>query len=72
MTKRQAETLAFIRKFIAENGYSPSVKEIAAGMGLRCGSTAAYHVRELVEQGRLRHARKGYRDLEVVDEQIAA
>ncbi len=32
MTKTQARLLAFIRAFIAEHGYSPTIKEMGAGI----------------------------------------
>jgi SOS-response transcriptional repressor LexA len=34
LTKRQAELLEVIRKFISENGYSPSYREMAAEMNM--------------------------------------
>jgi SOS-response transcriptional repressor LexA len=33
MTKRQAEVLAFVRTFMAENGKAPSLVEIGAAIG---------------------------------------
>ena len=34
MTKTQARLLAFIRDYIAKHGYSPMLKEMAAGIGV--------------------------------------
>lgn len=41
LTGRQAEALAFIRSFINEHRRSPSLNEVAEGVGLRARSGAA-------------------------------
>jgi repressor LexA len=33
LTKRQVETIRFIRRFVDENGFSPTVREIQAAVG---------------------------------------
>ena len=48
------EVLAFLRDFLAENGYAPSVREICAATGLRSTASAYYHLRALAEQGVIR------------------
>lgn len=48
--KRQ-EILAFLRSFAAENGYAPSVREIAQAVGLRSTASVQYHLNELNRAG---------------------
>lgn len=51
LTRRQAEALAFIRSFIATNGYSPEYREIEAAMGFHSKSGVCRLVDQLVERG---------------------
>ena len=48
-TSRQV--LAFIRRSIRENGYSPTLREICDGLDISSTSVAAYHIELLVKQG---------------------
>lgn len=50
ITKRE-EVLNFIKSFIAEHGYGPSVREIMAAVKLLSTATVYYHLRALKEQG---------------------
>ncbi len=52
LTGKQKETLDFISSFVRENGYSPSLQEIANHIGKNL-STAQYFVNELEEKGYL-------------------
>ncbi len=45
--------LEFVNRFIQENGYAPSVREIGAGVGLRSTASVSYHLRALQEKGLL-------------------
>ncbi len=45
--------LEFVSRFIQENGYAPSVREIGAGVGLRSTASVSYHLRLLQEKGLL-------------------
>ena len=47
LTKKQNETLTFIKKYIVSHGYAPSVREICAGMNLSSPATAHTHLKEL-------------------------
>lgn len=51
LTKRQVETLDFIRRFIAAHAYSPSYAEIAKGIGILNRSGAHRIVHELRDRG---------------------
>ena len=50
-TDKREKILEFLRQFIEANGYSPSVREICAAVGLRSTATVAYHLTALREQG---------------------
>lgn len=51
LTKRQGEALAFIRKFIKEQGIAPSTAELAKGLGLASKSRAYYLIEGLEKRG---------------------
>ena len=48
ITCKQDKVLTFIKKFVVENGYPPSVREIGAGLGL---ITALYNVGTAFDSG---------------------
>lgn len=54
ITKRQKEVLNFVIHFMAKNGYSPSLQEIANFLGTENISTAQYFIQELEEKGYLK------------------
>lgn len=43
----------YVNQFIRENGYSPSVREIGAAVGLRSTASVSYHLQALQDQGLL-------------------
>ena len=67
ITKKQLAVLNFLQDFTEENGYSPSYREIMAGLGLSSVSAVAEHVENLVEKGVLRKVPGAARSLEVLD-----
>ncbi len=66
LTKRQRQVLDYISKFVEEQGYSPSLEEIAAAFGLSSVATVHKHVKHLVEKGYLRKAWNRSRSVEPV------
>lgn len=64
-TKKQKELLGFIETFIAEHGYSPSYREIMAGLNYTSVATVALHVNNLIKRGHLRKRDRSARSLEV-------
>ena len=50
-SNKQAEILNYLRSFLSENGYAPSVREICAAVGLRSTSSVHYHLSELRRRG---------------------
>lgn len=65
-TKRQYELLSFIEDFITKHGYSPSYREIMAGLNYTSVATVAAHVNNLIRRGHLRKRDRSARSLEVV------
>ena len=68
LTRRQREIYDFIRSFVAEKGYSPSLEEIGAEFGLSSVATVHKHVHHLVEKGFLRKSWNRSRSVEPVEE----
>lgn len=64
LTRRQREVYDFIRSFVEERGYSPSLEEIGAELGLSSVATVHKHVQHLVEKGFLRKAWNRSRSVE--------
>ena len=53
-TSNKAELIVeYVNQFIQENGYSPSVREIGAAVGLRSTASVSYHLQALQEKGLL-------------------
>ena len=71
LTRRQREIYDFIRQFVADKGYSPSLEEIGARFGLSSVATVHKHVQHLVEKGMLRKAWNRSRSVEPVEEPAA-
>ncbi len=53
-TSNKAQMIVdYVNQFIQENGYSPSVREIGAAVGLRSTASVSYHLQALQEKGLL-------------------
>ena len=66
-TKKQKELLSFIENFINEHGYSPSYREIMAGLNYTSVATVALHVNNLIKRGHLRKRDRSARSLELAN-----
>ena len=51
LSRRQQDTLTFIRNYFSRKGESPSLAEIAKGTGIRSRAAAHRHVQALVDAG---------------------
>ena len=67
LTKKQLAVLDYLQDFTEENGYSPSYREIQAGLGLSSVSAVAEHVENLVQKGVLKKMPGAARSLEILD-----
>jgi repressor LexA len=54
---RQRQILDFIRQFIEERGYSPSVRDVVKGCDISSTSLAQYHLSALETHGHIRRQR---------------
>ena len=68
LTKRQAQTLGFIRKSIEERGYPPTLREIGEHMGIRSTNGVNDHLRALERKGYLRREDMKSRALKLVED----
>lgn len=55
----QRTTLLFIRRYVAQNGFAPTLKDIASHLGVRSASTAHFHLERLIEKGYLTRGEHG-------------
>ncbi|MBR3056205.1 hypothetical protein IKG49_00460 [Candidatus Saccharibacteria bacterium] len=67
LTKKQLAVLNYLQDFTEEKGYSPSYREIQAGLGLSSVSAVAEHIEHLVEKGVLKKVPGAARSLEILD-----
>ena len=67
ITKKQQAVLNFLEDFTEENGYSPSYREIQAGLGLSSVSAVAEHIDNMVAKGILKKVPGAARSLEILD-----
>jgi repressor LexA len=68
LTKRQAQTLDFIRQSIEDRGYPPTLREIGEFMGIRSTNGVNDHLRALERKGYLRREDMKSRALRLVKE----
>lgn len=66
LKNRQLEVLDFIKQFIATKGYSPTVREIGAGVGLKSPSSVQDNLKKLALQGYLTIDNKKSRTIELL------
>ena len=52
--QRQNDILAFMKKTIAAKGYSPTVREICAALGIKSTSTVHSDIKALEDKGLVR------------------
>jgi len=64
---KQQQLLDFIRKYVDENGYPPTVREMCHAVKVNSTSTIAYHLAKLEEDGCIRKNPNKNRALEVID-----
>lgn len=69
LTKRQEQTLDFIRESIRGRGYPPTLREIGEHMGIRSTNGVNDHLRALERKGYLRREDMKSRALRLVDEE---
>ena len=69
----QRQTLDFLRSFMAERGYAPSLKEISEHIGVKSLSTAHFHRERLEDKGFIKRGNDGALEFsEIVRPQLGA
>jgi len=70
LTKRQEQTLDFIRSSIEDRGYPPTLREIGEHMGIRSTNGVNDHLRALERKGYLTREDMKSRALKLVEDQM--
>jgi repressor LexA len=66
LTKRQQEILDFVKRYVGERGYPPTVRDIGKAIGLTSSSTVHAHLANLEKLGVLRRDPTKPRAIEVL------
>ncbi len=66
LTKRQQEIFDFVKKYVGEHGYPPTVRDIGKAIGLTSSSTVHAHLTNLEKHGLLRRDPTKPRAIEVL------
>lgn len=66
LTRRQDEILTVIKKYIAQNGFAPTVREIGNKVGLSSTATVFVHMKHLINKGYISQKDGKFRTLEVL------
>lgn len=69
LTSRRQQILQFIRDFVEEKGYSPTVRDIAKGCGISSPSAIQYHLDILKQEGYIRREPEVFRSIGLVGEE---
>lgn len=67
LTDRQKEILEFLREFIADKGYPPTLRDICAHFGINGPQNAAKHLDALERKGFIRRRPGSSRAMELLD-----
>ena len=68
LTKRQNDILEVIKKFIADHGFPPTVREIGSILNLSSPATTQFHLNRLEEKGYIKKNNSKNRALELLVE----
>lgn len=68
LSPRQEEILNFIKKYIAEHGFPPAIREVCAGVGLSSPATVFVHIKNLEHMGYIRQTSNKFRTIELLVE----
>jgi len=66
LTKRQSDILQTLKKFIANHGYPPTVREIGKELNLNSPATTHFHLNKLEEKGYIKKDDLKNRALEIL------
>ena len=66
LTKKQENVLKTIKKFLAKNGFSPTIRELCEISNLKSTATMFVHVKKLEEKGYLKQTKNKFRTIELI------
>lgn len=66
LSVRQQKILSFLKEFVDDNGYPPSIRDICRGCAISSTSVADYNLNILEQQGYIRRDREVSRGIELV------
>ncbi len=66
LSPKQHDILAFLRDFVEEKDYPPSIRDIQEGCGISSTSVVDYNLRKLEEMGHIRRDREVSRGIEIL------
>ena len=69
--RRQRQIVDFIGQYIQKNGYSPTLKEIAAALSVSSLATIHEHLQALVKKGVIKKFEGAVRGIEVLDRKMS-
>jgi repressor LexA len=67
LSPRQQAILAYLKKYVAENGYPPSMREIGQAAEVSSTSVVSYNLNILQEKGYIQRDREISRGVRLVD-----
>ncbi len=67
LSTRQGHILEFVRQFVSDHSYPPTVREIGDGVGISSTSVVDYNLRVLAKRGHLRRDPDISRGIEILD-----
>ena len=68
LTEKQKKILDFIKKYIAEYNYAPTIREIGEGNNLSSSATVHTYINILIDKGFLKKSDYKFRTLEIIGE----
>lgn len=68
ITKRQKDVLDYIKKYIAEHGFPPAIREICKGVNLSSPATVFVHMKNLEQLGYIKTTSNKFRTIEILCE----
>lgn len=71
LTRRQADILGYLRAYISERGFAPSIVEIGQHFGLSSSATVHKYLNRLAERGHIRRAPNRSRSIQIVEPEDA-
>lgn len=70
ISKKQSEILEFMKNYIQDKGYPPSVREMCVGVNLKSTSSVHSHLETLEKNGYIRRDPSKPRAIEIVDDEF--